>query len=377
MSRDFGTVRSALWGSKKFLRVKGDAERLFYLYLHTCPHGNSIGCFRLPKGYAMEDLRWSIETVDRAIEALCKADLIGWDEAECVVRIVSFLEKSPLTNPKHASGAIKAALSLPDCDQKLFICRELAGFAYARNDAALNTYIKSADSEPIGLSEGSSTETSTETETETLPPTPLTGDEPEKPDVPEGGEKDAEQEPPKRKRRSPRVSLPDDFPDAGARAAAERYWRENGRPELVDRMDLQAEKFRAHHAARDSLFAKWPDAWRTWYVNAVEFAGGPVASKTGTGSAPPNWAALCTLAKAKPDAWDREKYGPRPGEAGCRAPAEAQRAAGFAPTGESAPEPARQPQTARAEASAEHQPPPESAPSLFRQLSDPATGQAA
>lgn len=124
--REYGKVSTSLWQSKKFRSLDGnDDAKLFYLYLHTCPHVNSIGCFRLPKGYVYEDLGWEFDRIDRAIEDLCKALLIGWNQQERVVLIADFLAHSPITNMKHAAGAAKIALSLPKCPERDQIIQQL------------------------------------------------------------------------------------------------------------------------------------------------------------------------------------------------------------------------------------------------------------
>ncbi len=161
--RDYGRISVSLWtSSRKFKSLKKDDQaRLLYLYLHTCPQANSIGCFVVPKGYAMSDLGWSETAIDRAIQVLCDASLIAWNEAEELVRIVDFLEHSPLTNAKHAAGAVKLAVSLPDCDQKIKVCKDLLSDKWAADNTSLRRAL-------IALSEGSyTTETETETETET------------------------------------------------------------------------------------------------------------------------------------------------------------------------------------------------------------------
>lgn len=162
MSRDFGKIRSSIWQSRKFLALQNDQTRLLYLYLHTCPHGNSVGCFRLPKGYALADMSWPVEAFDSAIEELCKVNLIGWDESESVVRLVDFLKHSGITNQKHAAGALKAAISLPDCLEKQILFNELGDMPFIDKKTIPKATLKQPDrpiESPIP------TETTTETNT--------------------------------------------------------------------------------------------------------------------------------------------------------------------------------------------------------------------
>ncbi|MTI10204.1 hypothetical protein [Curvivirga aplysinae] len=129
--RDYGKINTTIWQSKRFLSLADDKARLFYLYLHTSTHTNSIGCYRLQIGYAMADLGWAETEVLKAIDSLCKALLIEWNKDESILKIAKFLEKSPTTNKKHAIGAVKLALALPDCDLKANVIKDLKADKYA------------------------------------------------------------------------------------------------------------------------------------------------------------------------------------------------------------------------------------------------------
>lgn len=123
--RDYGKVSTSIWNSQKFSKVSDDA-RLLYLYLHTCPHVNSVGCFVLKDGYATADLGWDAKRYLKAMHTLCDAFLTAFDRDESLVRIVNFLKFDPFTNPKHAQGAAKLAISLPDSTEKLNVLRDMA-----------------------------------------------------------------------------------------------------------------------------------------------------------------------------------------------------------------------------------------------------------
>ncbi len=105
--RDFSKVSPSIWRSKKFKSLGADMEaKHVYLYLLTCPHGNSAGCFDLPPLYASNDLGMTAEAYSKAIDSLSKADLIEWDEAEQTLLIVNWDEFNEPTNPKHAIGLL-------------------------------------------------------------------------------------------------------------------------------------------------------------------------------------------------------------------------------------------------------------------------------
>ena len=130
--RDYGKVSTSIWNSRKFGKVSDDA-RLLYLYLHTCPHVNSVGCFVLKDGYATADLGWTVERYLEALDRLSKAFLVGFDRAENLVRVVNFLKFDPFTNPKHAQGAVKLALALPDSQEKINVLKDISQCRHAEN----------------------------------------------------------------------------------------------------------------------------------------------------------------------------------------------------------------------------------------------------
>lgn len=71
-----------------------------------------------------------------------------------------------------------------------------------------------------------------------------------------------------------RRKLPEDFSLTPDRAeAAEKYWLENQRPDLVAVKIF--DEFRNHHTAKGSTMACWDAAWKTWYAKAVQFSKPP------------------------------------------------------------------------------------------------------
>lgn len=126
MPRDYGKVSTTLWNSRKFQSLETPEARLVYLYLHTCPHVNSVGCFVLPDRYGAADTGLELKTYQTALIALSKALLIGHDENESVIRIIDFLKHDPFTNKNHAIGSIRIAEKLPDCEQKFLVFKDIA-----------------------------------------------------------------------------------------------------------------------------------------------------------------------------------------------------------------------------------------------------------
>jgi hypothetical protein len=73
------------------------------------------------------------------------------------------------------------------------------------------------------------------------------------------------------KKRTPRISLPEDFPNEAAHEEARQFWGVHGRFDLIDKVLQHSEQFRDYHASRGSTMADWPAAWRTWARNSLEF----------------------------------------------------------------------------------------------------------
>jgi hypothetical protein len=275
MSRDFGKISTSIWGSQKFLALSGDEARLLYLYLHTCPHGNAIGCFRLPKGYATTDLHWSEKTFDSAIEALCEVNLTGFDRAENVVRIVDFLRHAGITNPKHGAGAVKAALSLPDCEQKHIVCNELSGLQHIDSGA-----LKKALSEPSDRAIPTETTTTTTTETEQ---TYAVASAPAVTHVKHSPPAEIDLTLPKELDRRKASRLASDFvvPEGWKLSGAEARER-HGLPAV--NLDLEAEKFVDYWTSKAGQTATKMD-WRKTFVNWCRNANGPGPPKPQAGFA--------------------------------------------------------------------------------------------
>lgn len=158
--REFGKISSSIWGSERFCALPSAEAKLFYLYVHTCQHGNSIGCFKLHPGYIMADLGWEAAAVDGAIKATsmlpardsatdspmespqigdgeaisvygcgedsdAKGPLLLYDHKQKLVYIDGFFKHTPITNKKHALGALNSAMNLPDSSLKALVIRSI------------------------------------------------------------------------------------------------------------------------------------------------------------------------------------------------------------------------------------------------------------
>lgn len=107
MTRKYGPIGTSIWDSEKFLALDGDDSRLAYLYLIACPHGNSLGVFRLPAAYLAVDRR---TTADRAKEMLADMVRVGLIETgpDDQIRISHwFFHDTGAGNPSTVSAFCK------------------------------------------------------------------------------------------------------------------------------------------------------------------------------------------------------------------------------------------------------------------------------
>jgi hypothetical protein len=79
---------------------------LVYLYLLTCPHSNSSGCYDLKEGYATADLDSDAIAYRKAMERLSEVGLIETEEGTNTVLLTNWCEFNEPTNAKHAIGVM-------------------------------------------------------------------------------------------------------------------------------------------------------------------------------------------------------------------------------------------------------------------------------
>jgi len=103
-------VRRSIWGSERFVRLPDDPARYLYLYLLTCPHQTSSGCFVLKEAYALADLNltgaaWTAEKYQQARAALETSGLILTDDATGEVLIDRWWKDNSPNNESWFAGA--------------------------------------------------------------------------------------------------------------------------------------------------------------------------------------------------------------------------------------------------------------------------------
>jgi hypothetical protein len=111
--RDYGKVFSRIWESADFRSLTEDGRTLV-MYLLTCQHGTIAGAFRVPDGYATEDLQWTAERVAAGFAELLRKGFANRCETSKWVWVMKFLEWNPPENPNQRKAAVKVACSVPD-----------------------------------------------------------------------------------------------------------------------------------------------------------------------------------------------------------------------------------------------------------------------
>lgn len=105
------------------------------MYLLTCPHGTIAGVFRLPDGYACEDLQWSPERVVEGFAELFRNGFANRCETTKWVWVIKHLEWNPPENPNQRKSAAKVSMQIPDdCAWKadfMRVCGESLGLELA------------------------------------------------------------------------------------------------------------------------------------------------------------------------------------------------------------------------------------------------------
>ena len=128
--RDYGKVHSKFWSSPTTSPLS-DAAKLLDIYLMTSDHTTIAGAFRLPDGYASEDLQWPVEKLHATLHELSGKGFVNRCETTKWVWIKKHLDWNPLENPNQRKSAAKVASQIPDeCGWKrefMRVCGPLLG----------------------------------------------------------------------------------------------------------------------------------------------------------------------------------------------------------------------------------------------------------
>jgi len=248
--RDYGKVFSRIWESADFRSLSEDGRTLV-LYLLTCQHGTIAGVFRVPDGYACEDLQWTPERVSEGFANLEAKGFATRCDSTKWVWVTKFLEWNQPENPNQRKAAAKVAQSVPDgCTWKPEFMRVSGPLLGIEEPAKLNP-------------------------SETLPK-PFLNQEQEQ----EQKQKQEIGAPPSRSVKTLGSRLPEDW----VLPAEWQEWAEKERPDLnIGTIAYGFRDFWIAKPGKDGRKADWQATWRNWVRNQRQQNGRPPA-------APPAWA---------------------------------------------------------------------------------------
>jgi hypothetical protein len=244
--RDYGKVFSRIWESADFRALSEDGRTLV-LYLLTCQHGTIAGVFRVPDGYACEDLQWTPERVAEGFANVSAKGFATRCEATKWVWVAKFLEWNPPENPNQRKAASKVAQSVPDgCSWRLDFIRVCGSSLGIEPSAKANP-------------------------SRTVPePLPNQYQEQKQKQEEEASPQAAPQPDPKGSRLPADWILPDEW----------RAWAQKERADLDP--DKVAESFRdfwVGKPGKDGRKADWFATWRNW-IRSTKAAPGSVGVKS-------------------------------------------------------------------------------------------------
>jgi hypothetical protein len=172
--RDYGKVYTSFWSSQNIQDLSDDGKVLA-LYLMTCQHNTISGVFRLPDGYAAEDLKWTAGRVSKGFIELFDNGFANRCETTKWVWVIKHFEWNAPENPNQVKAAKKCSQSIPDeCTWKPEFMRlwgEYLGFSEAEINKPLSNPSETVSKPVAVVVTGAVTETGS---------TDLSG----KPDVP-------------------------------------------------------------------------------------------------------------------------------------------------------------------------------------------------
>ncbi|MCV3239672.1 hypothetical protein [Mesorhizobium sp. ZC-5] len=123
MSRDFSKISPKVWRSKRFMNLPSDDARYLLMFLLTCSHQTSAGCFRMPDAYGATDMGWTTDRLNVARSHLVEGGLLAFDPTtdeyfvpgwfghnrpmnashqKAIVRLISELESDPVRERAEA-----------------------------------------------------------------------------------------------------------------------------------------------------------------------------------------------------------------------------------------------------------------------------------
>ena len=187
--REYSKVSAQFWTGATGRSLRGDLEaQLLALYLVTCPHSNMEGVFYCPVMFMAHETGLSTEGASKALQRLSRGGFCTYDHPSEVVFVheMAAHQIGDTLNPKD--NMVKAVQASFDKMQDGIIKRcffKRYAKAYhlkaAPNDAANDDENGTPFEPPSNPLRSTETKTETKTETEEEPPTPLPGDDADRP----------------------------------------------------------------------------------------------------------------------------------------------------------------------------------------------------
>jgi hypothetical protein len=112
MSREFSKISPRVWRSARFRALDSDDDRYLLLFLMTCSHQTSAGCFRMPEAYGAADLGWHPDRMRDARNALVAAGLIEFDGTTDEYFVCGWLRHNRPMNASHQKAIERAIAEL-------------------------------------------------------------------------------------------------------------------------------------------------------------------------------------------------------------------------------------------------------------------------
>jgi hypothetical protein len=110
--REYGAIHTRYWSWAQEVGLS-ESSKLLGAYLLTSQHSNSLGCYRIPKGYVSEDLGYSIDRVSKGFLELGKHSFLAYCEDTKYLLLIKYLKWNPIQNAKHGKGVSKIATNIP------------------------------------------------------------------------------------------------------------------------------------------------------------------------------------------------------------------------------------------------------------------------
>lgn len=110
MSR-YQRIYNYIWRDLTFRALSDDGRTLF-LYCLTSPHSNTLGIYRCPDLYIMEDLGWGRKRLNSAKKELSESSNVKFDEKKSLICVRQNLKHNPIENSNQVLYCLKILNSL-------------------------------------------------------------------------------------------------------------------------------------------------------------------------------------------------------------------------------------------------------------------------